>query len=70
MKSLPVVTWLISGDMCEKSEVISACNPNPCQAGGTCFSVADDDYFCTCPTGREGNNCEIGMTGLLKKKQL
>ena len=35
-----------------------ACGSDPCQHGGTCTTVDTWDYFCTCPEGVTGNDCE------------
>ena len=43
-------------------ESTNPCLPNPCEHGGTChaFDNVDQQYYsCICPTGYEGNNCEI-----------
>ena len=33
------------------------CQSNPCQGGGTCVDDINM-YYCNCPTGRTGINCE------------
>jgi hypothetical protein len=40
---------------CE-GEVNDACNPNPCQNGGTC-QASGSGYSCTCASGWTGTNC-------------
>ncbi len=39
-------------------EVPSACQPNPCQNGGTC-SEQGTGYVCMCPDGFSGASCEV-----------
>lgn len=35
-----------------------ACQRKPCYNGGTCTLQGDYAYFCTCPTGFSGSNCQ------------
>jgi len=35
----------------------SSCNVSPCINGGVCTNLIND-YYCTCPTGYYGKNCE------------
>jgi len=54
---------MYSGVVCE-SEVqqsTSPCDPNPCQAGGTCISLASsggEDFLCRCTPERDGETCQ------------
>ena len=34
------------------------CDPDPCRNGATCHSQWDD-YWCQCPVGYTGKNCEV-----------
>ena len=39
-----------------------ACPSSPCLNGATCFDRFDTaDYLCICPTGYEGERCEIDI---------
>ncbi|PIK34615.1 hypothetical protein BSL78_28558 [Apostichopus japonicus] len=35
----------------------NACANNPCQNGGACTSLANNNFFCQCPTGFTGTTC-------------
>ena len=36
-----------------------ACLPtSPCMNGGSCYDDRDENYYCECPTGFTGTNCE------------
>ena len=37
------------------------CASNPCQNGGSCVDGIGS-YSCSCPTGYEGDHCQIGKT--------
>uniref|UniRef100_A0A4W3I6E7 EGF-like domain-containing protein n=1 Tax=Callorhinchus milii TaxID=7868 RepID=A0A4W3I6E7_CALMI len=39
--------------------ILGACDPNPCQNGGTC-NETDDGYVCNCPNEFAGSDCENG----------
>eukprot|EP00062_Callorhinchus_milii_P000365 gi/632935107/ref/XP_007887824.1/ PREDICTED: sushi, nidogen and EGF-like domain-containing protein 1 [Callorhinchus milii] len=47
------------GSNCEYGEptILGACDPNPCQNGGTC-NETDDGYVCNCPNEFAGSDCE------------
>lgn len=34
------------------------CADGPCSNGGRCVDNSDGGYFCQCPTGYAGFNCE------------
>ncbi len=34
------------------------CLNSKCQNGGTCFPIANVNYFCKCPEDLEGSHCE------------
>ena len=36
------------------------CNPNPCENRGTCQVLPLNAYYCTCPMGWTGTNCDQG----------
>ena len=37
------------------------CLSHPCQNGGSCVETVDAGYFCSCPAGFFGVNCQTGM---------
>lgn len=37
----------------------SSCSPNPCRWGGVCVPQRPEGYFCMCPKGYDGENCEL-----------
>ncbi|KAK3086303.1 hypothetical protein FSP39_016575, partial [Pinctada imbricata] len=41
-------------------DVKDPCKNNPCQNGGTCFSVTETSYDCECTQGHLGKRCEFG----------
>lgn len=43
------------GDYCD-TKIITACQSNPCQHGGTCNEVGGT-FKCTCVDNFEGNSC-------------
>lgn len=43
---------------------VNECDSNPCVNGGTCRQRDHQDiYWCQCPPGYTGDNCEIGLCG-------
>ena len=38
-----------------------ACDPNPCNNGGTCINATGELYTCECAHGFFGINCANGM---------
>ena len=43
--------------------IIDACEPNPCNSGGTCLKDAKGGYSCDCTkTGFVGRLCHIGRS--------
>ena len=38
---------------------VNGCSPNPCRWGGTCVPQRPGGYFCVCPEGYDGENCEV-----------
>lgn len=36
------------------------CNPDPCKNAGTCEVLPLNSYYCACPAGWTGANCEQG----------
>ncbi|XP_059225289.1 cubilin homolog [Stomoxys calcitrans] len=45
-----------TGALCETAD---GCHPNPCKNDGTCKSLANQSYKCSCQRGTTGKNCEI-----------
>jgi len=53
------VVCCVSGVLCETNvRLTSACDPNPCEAGGTCISLASGEFLCRCPIDRDGERCQ------------
>ncbi len=48
-----------SGTLCEIENILPQCAPNPCLNGGTCTDNNDNTFDCECPTGYDGDTCEI-----------
>ncbi|CAF0718096.1 unnamed protein product, partial [Brachionus calyciflorus] len=47
----------VSGENCDKLDVERLpCSSNPCYGGAKCYNYMDD-YYCECPSGRMGKNC-------------
>ena len=55
------------GILCE-NEIIqeNLCNPNPCQAGGSCIALAEGGFICKCTADRDGELCEKSILFSLK----
>ena len=53
-----------TGKMCEFSGESTACDSNPCDNMGTCISLPDEQFFCSCTPGKEGDRCEHGMRSM------
>jgi hypothetical protein len=61
-------------------ELLGRCSPNPCQRGGTCVEIGQNDHRCECPPGVNGKNCDVvftqvsstlgGMCGLRSDQQV
>ena len=47
-------------------ENINECDSSPCKNGGSCYDGLND-YFCLCPVGYRGLNCEGECFGNLNK---
>jgi hypothetical protein len=52
------INWCTSNCIYCCSDV-DDCNPNPCLNHGKCVDGVDS-YFCKCPRGFAGTNCEEG----------
>ena len=48
-------TRLYTGPDC--SELV--CDPSPCLNDGNCSALGNSTYFCNCPYGFTGDNCEL-----------
>ena len=56
---LPLIDVIcFSGPRCEGRSDL--CSPNPCHHDAPCEDEGDD-YFCTCPAGLSGRDCEIEL---------
>uniref|UniRef100_A0A7N8XRL2 Delta-like protein n=1 Tax=Mastacembelus armatus TaxID=205130 RepID=A0A7N8XRL2_9TELE len=50
------------GLLCDKD--LNYCGRHqPCVNGGTCMNTEPDEYFCACPQGYSGKNCQIAEHG-------
>ncbi|MBK8261256.1 MAG: DNRLRE domain-containing protein [Nannocystis sp.] len=47
-------------EVCFTLPVEDACDPDPCQNGGSCANI-EDGYECACPAGYGGTDCEIDV---------
>ena len=48
-------TYEFRDSTCQKRQT---CNDNPCQNGGDCFLRRTTGYYCACPVGWMGQNCD------------
>lgn len=55
--------WM--GKQCEKEA--GGCETSPCQNDADCVNLVDD-YFCVCPKGVNGKNCQVKMQRNAKVK--
>jgi hypothetical protein len=47
----------VSGPNCDLLDMERLpCSSNPCYGGAKCYNYMDD-YYCECPVGRNGKNC-------------
>ncbi|PIK47309.1 hypothetical protein BSL78_15809 [Apostichopus japonicus] len=53
-----------SGTFCEMRD--DGCSPNPCQNGGTCTPLVNNDFRCTCQAGFGGDSCELGVDPIVE----
>ena len=49
----------VCGLLVDEPDPPSACNPNPCENGGSCIHEGSR-YKCVCDGGFVGRNCENG----------
>ncbi len=43
---------------CLANVIGNCCNSSPCQNGGVCNPLASGGYYCSCPAGWTGVNCQ------------
>ena len=47
-----------SGSQCQ-TQNINLCQSSPCLNGGTCSSISNTQFSCSCALGYQGSNCQL-----------